>query len=136
MSQGLTHLAEFSMNTGDHPPIFQKCLQYSNIPYRQCRLRALSKNYIRPSKNPWASPMVTVCKLDGSARLCKVINSITQPVPFYMPRVDEVLESLGKAGITSEIDLTKGYYHPHLISPRQPSLAIKVVLSFFGCRSG
>ena len=33
-----------------------------------------------------------------------------QPDPFYMPRVEEVLESVGKARFISKIDLTKGYY--------------------------
>ena len=73
----------------------------------------MSKGYIRSSKSLWASPMVTVWKPDGSARVCVdfiAINSITRPDPFYMPRVEEVLESVGKAKYISKIDLTKGYY--------------------------
>ena len=113
---GLTHLSEFTMNTGDHPPIFQRA--YSTPTFLVDSVDKelqwlLSKNYIRPSKSPWASPMVTVRKPDGSARLCvdfKAINNINQPIPFYMPRVEEVLESVGKACIISKLDLTKGYY--------------------------
>ena len=57
--------------------------------------------------------MVTVRKSDCTARLCvdfKAINAITQPIPFYMPRVEEVLESVGKSSIISKLDLSKGYY--------------------------
>ena len=71
------------------------------------------KGYIRASESPWTSPMVTVRKPDGTAHLCvdfKAINQITEPIPFYMPRVEEVLESVGKSSIISKLDLTKGYY--------------------------
>jgi len=73
----------------------------------------LSQEYIRPSSSPWASPMVTVRKPDGSARLCvdfKRINEVTRPMPSYMPRVEEVLEGVGKARYISKLDLSKGYY--------------------------
>ena len=90
---GLTHLIEFSMNTGDHPPIFQRAYSTTTSLVESVNKELqwlLSKGYIRPSQSPWASPMITVRKPDGSARLCmnffKVINNITQPVPFCMPR--------------------------------------------------
>ena len=57
--------------------------------------------------------MVTVKKPDGSARLCvdfRRINQITRQMPFYMPRVEEVLEGVGKASFISKLDLCKGYY--------------------------
>ena len=70
---GLTNMTEFSMDTGDHPPIFQRA--YSTPTSLKDSIEReiewlLSKEYIRPSKSPWASPMVTVRKPDGSARLC------------------------------------------------------------------
>ena len=57
--------------------------------------------------------MVTIRKPDGTARLCidfKAINAITEPIPFYMPRVEEVLESVGKSCVICKLDLTKSYY--------------------------
>ena len=57
--------------------------------------------------------MVTVRKPDGTARLCvdfKRINQITRLAPFYMPRMEEVLEGVGKAKYIYKIDLRKGYY--------------------------
>ena len=76
--------------------------------------------------------MVTVCKPDGSARLCvdvKAINRITQPDPFYMPRVEEFLESVGKARFISKIDLTKGYY-------QVPMATADIPKTTFTCHKG
>ena len=92
----------------------------------------LSKNYIRSSDSPWASPMVTVRKPDGSARLCvdfKAINQVMQQAPFYMPRVEEVLESVGKSKFIPKIDLTKGYY-------QIPMVVEDVCKTAFTCHRG
>ena len=59
------------------------------------------------------SPMVSVKKPDGTATLCvdfKKINAVTRQQPFFMPRVEEVLEGVGKASFISKLDLSKGYY--------------------------
>ena len=94
---GLTDLVQFKIETGLHPPI---CQGPYNTP--QALLSSVNKEldwlkakgYIRESSSNWSSPMVTVRKLDGSARLCidfKAINAITTSLLFYMPRVEEVL---------------------------------------------
>ena len=57
--------------------------------------------------------MVAVTKPDGMARLCvdyRRLNGLTRQTPFYMPRIDEVLEGVGQASFISKLDLTKGYY--------------------------
>ena len=62
---------------------------------------------------PWASPIVTVVKKDGSIRMCvdyRSLNSKTVADPYQMPRVEEVLDSLSEAEYISKIDLNKGYY--------------------------
>ena len=113
---GLTKLVQFRIETGMHPPISQG-------PYNTPQALITSvdkelewlkqKGFIRESNSNWASPMVTVRKPDGTARLCidfKAINAVTTPLPFYMPRVEEVLERVGKSSVISKVDLTKGYY--------------------------
>jgi len=113
---GLTHLTEFAIDTGDHRPIFQRAYNTpaalkDSIDHEIDWL--LEKGFIRRSESQWASPMVTVKKPNGTAHLCvdfKKINEITVQVPFYMPRVEEVLERVGRAEFISKLDLSKGYY--------------------------
>ena len=70
--------------------------------------------------------MVTVKKADGSARLCvdfRKINGLTRQTPFYMPRVEEVLEGVGRAHYISKLDLSKGYYQVQLTEEAIPKTA-------------
>ena len=126
---GLTSLVEFSIDTGDADPIHQH-------PYNTpATLKAsvdreidwlLNRKFIRPSSSPWASPMVTVKKADGSARLCvdfRKINGLTRQTPFYMPRVEEVLEGVGRSKYISKLDLSKGYYQVQLAEQAIPKTA-------------
>jgi len=113
---GLTDLAEFSIDTGEHKPIHQH--PYNTPAHFRTSIDQeidwlLQKGFIQPSTSPWASPIVAVRKPDGSARLCvdfKKVNAITQDQPFYMPRVEEVLEGVGRSTYISKLDLSKGYY--------------------------
>ena len=110
---GLTNLAEFAIDTGTSKPIAQT--QYTTpIALRESVDRELdwllAQRYIHTSDSPWASPLVTVRKPDGTARICvdfKHINELTTPLPFYMPRVEEVLEAAGRSRIISKMDLSK-----------------------------
>ena len=61
--------------------------------------------------------MVMVRKADGSARLCvdfRRVNSLTRQTPFFMPRVEEVIEGIGRARFISKLDLSKGFYQVQL----------------------
>ena len=42
---------------------------------------------------------------------------MTKQIPFYMPRVEEVLEGVGKASHISKLDLSKGYYQVLMSEP-------------------
>jgi len=62
---------------------------------------------------------VSVRKPNEKIRVCvefKKINAVTRPHPFFMPRIDEIMEAVGQATYLSTLDLTKGYYHV-LMSP-------------------
>ena len=77
-------------------------------------------------------PDVTVKKPDGTARIgidFKRINSITTPLPFYMPRVEEVLEAVGRSRVISKMDLSKGYY-------QVPMVASDIEKTCFVCHRG
>ena len=87
---GLTNRITFSIDTGDSRPIFQRAYN-TPVTLKQSIDKQidwlLQQNFIRLSTSPWSSPMVTVKKPDGTARLCvdfQRINSVTQQVPFYI----------------------------------------------------
>lgn len=68
---------------------------------------------IRPSKSPYASPVVVVTRNIESLRLCidyRKLNSYSMRDTFPLPRIEEALEALGQAKYFSTLDLTSGYW--------------------------
>jgi len=53
----------------------------------------------------------------------KRLNAVSTPQPFYMLRVEEVLEGVGKARFISKMDLAKGYYQLKVCPADQPKTA-------------
>jgi len=68
---------------------------------------------IRPSKSPYAHPMVLVYKPDRSVRICidyRSVNSGTIPDKYPMPRSDDILSKMAPAKFITTVDCTSGYY--------------------------
>ena len=68
---------------------------------------------IAPSSSEWAAPIVLVGKKDGSLRLCidyRSLNSVSRADAYPMPRIDELIDRLGKAKYLTTFDLTRGYW--------------------------
>jgi hypothetical protein len=73
----------------------------------------LSCGVIRPSKSPFASPIVLVRKKSGKLRLCvdyRKLNEHTVKDSYALPRIEEVLDSLHGARYFTTIDMKSGYY--------------------------
>ncbi|KAI2645187.1 Retrovirus-related Pol polyprotein from transposon 17.6 [Labeo rohita] len=73
----------------------------------------LKLGVIEPSRSPWSSPIVMVPKPDGTLCFCndfRRLNEVSQFDGYPMPRVDELLDRLGRARYISTLDLTKGYW--------------------------
>ena len=67
---------------------------------------------IKPSNNPWASPVVLV-KKDGTLCFCvdyRGLNAVTKLDKFPLPRIDVLLDQLGRARCFSTLDLAAGYW--------------------------
>ena len=68
---------------------------------------------IRKSMSPWASPVVLVCKKDGSLRFCidlRKLNSRTIKDSYSLLRIEESLDCLNGAIIFTLLDLKAGYW--------------------------
>ena len=65
------------------------------------------------SNSSYASPIMVVPKKDGSIRLCvdyRQLNQVTMFDPQPMPKLEDIINKLGKAKYISKIDLTKGFW--------------------------
>ena len=72
---------------------------------------------IRPSQSPWVCPVVLVPKKDGQLCFCvdyRRLNSITKKDVYPLPRIDEILDALGKTSYFSSLDLASGYWQVEL----------------------
>ncbi|GKT23421.1 hypothetical protein ADUPG1_012421, partial [Aduncisulcus paluster] len=68
---------------------------------------------IVPSMSPFYSPVVIVPKKNGKKRLCidyRVLNSITVPFQFPLPRIDEILDSLEGRTVFGTLDFSNGFH--------------------------
>lgn len=73
----------------------------------------LKLGIIKESESPWCARIVPVIKPNGQVRMCidyRALNQKTIKDTYPLPRVDEILDSLGKAKYFSTLDATSGYY--------------------------
>lgn len=91
-------------------------LPYRKIPpsqwqdVRRLLIEMETAGVVRPSKSPYASPVVVVTKKDGSLRLCidyRKLNSCSTRDAFPLPRIEEALEALGQAKYFSKVPLSR-----------------------------
>lgn len=113
---GRTHLIEHKIDTGDAKPISQPMYR---VPFSQRQVitehidKMLANNIIRPSNSPWASPIVLVLKKDGTLRFCvdyHKLNAVTKKDSYPLPRIDDILDSLGNAKYFLSLDQCWGYW--------------------------
>jgi Reverse transcriptase (RNA-dependent DNA polymerase)/Aspartyl protease len=93
----------------------------SQIPELEKQLNdSLKKGFIRPSKSPWAAPILFVKKKDGSMRLCidyRALNKMTIKIRYPLPRTDDLLDRLYGAQVLSKLDLRQGYNQIRIHEP-------------------
>ena len=59
-----------------------------------------SLELLKPANGEWSASVVIVKKKDGSRRLCvyyRRLNQVSQMDAYLMPRVDDIIDRLGKA---------------------------------------
>ena len=75
--------------------------------------KLLQSGCIRPSKSPYASPVLLIRKPDGSLRFCvdyRQLNKATIRDKFPIPRTDDLVSSLAGSRVFSSLDLCSGYW--------------------------
>ncbi|CAN2390404.1 K02A2.6-like, partial [Pristimantis euphronides] len=113
---GKTKLAVHHVDTGNHRPIRRSAYRVSLEVQEQMRkeiAEMLELGVIRPSNSAWASPVVLVPKKDRTTRFCvdyRGLNAITTDDAYPMPRIDDLLDRLGKAQYLTIMDLSRGYW--------------------------
>ena len=115
---GVTTVVEHSIDTGEAKPIKQRPWR-TPLAYREKVVTMigdmLARGVVVPSRSSWASPVVLVTKKDGSLRFCvdyRQLNANTRKDVYPLPRVDDILDSIGKnpACYFSKLDLRSGYW--------------------------
>ena len=113
--RGETDLIQLHIVTDNAPPKKQPLRQ---TPFAVCQevarqLKEMQETgVIQPSISPWASPIVLVRKKDGSLRFCidyRHLNSVTKVDTYLLPRIDDLLDQLGRSKYFSTLDLASGY---------------------------
>ena len=117
---GCTDIVSHSINTGGHRPIRQQP-NCTPIARRDAIKRLVDQmqqqGIVRPSRSPWASPVVLVPKRDDSLRFCvdnRKLNAITSKNVFPLPRIHDILDTLGGTQYFSSLDLASGYWQIEL----------------------
>jgi len=94
------------------------------LPYahRQVIVEQMEKleedNIIQPSESPWNAPLVVVPKKPDANgkpqfRVCvdfRRLNQLTIGDAFSIPRIDEILDQLGRSRYYTTLDLASGYH--------------------------
>ena len=89
------------------------------VPYSVCKSlqtdiqKMIEMKVIRCLESPYASPVVMVCKRDGTNRICvdyRRLNRITIPDPEPITPMVELVQKLGKGRFFTKLDLSKGYW--------------------------
>ena len=69
---------------------------------------------IKNPKSEWAAPTFEIAKKDGKVRIVsdfRQLNTKTRRKPYPLPRIRDLLESIGKLTFATALDLSMGYYH-------------------------
>ena len=106
--------------TGDSPPIKQRPYRVPNSQKQEVEHMIkdmLDKQVISRSSSPWASPLILVEKKDKTLRPCvdyRKLNLVVKKDSWPLPRIDDILDNLGKARYFTTLDLASGYWQIEL----------------------
>lgn len=136
-SPGRTDIAQHTIHLNDPTPSRQRPYRIPErllTPLKKEIEMMIQLGVIEPSTSEWSSPLVIVPKKDNSLRICvdfRKLNSQSKFDAYPMPRVDELLERIGRAQFITTLDLCKGYWQVPLDPASRPYTAFKTPLGLF-----
>jgi hypothetical protein len=98
------------------PPPYRKSYRLSPAEQQEVKQQVadlLEKGYIEPSCSPYGAPVLFVQKKDGTLRMCvdyRALNKVTVRDRYPLPRIDDLLDKIGKCSVFSSLDLQAGYH--------------------------
>lgn len=98
------------------PPIRQRYYPLSPVKLKILNEeidKMIESGVIRPSRSPWASPVVMVTKKDGSVRFCvdsRKLNSVTIRDSYPLPRIQDILDNLRGARYITSLDFRSAFW--------------------------
>jgi hypothetical protein len=126
---GRTNLIRHSIDTGKNKAVRKHWYRTSknerNFIEGEIQ-RMLQEGLIERSIGPWAAPVVLVRKKNGKLRFCvdyRELNSITTKDAYPLPRIDDMLDSFGKAQWFTSLDLASGYWQVEMEPADRPKTA-------------
>ena len=113
---GKTKAIKHFIHTTDSKPVKQRPYRLPHAYWEEVKQELkdiLAEGVIEPSQSDWASPIVLVRKKDNSIRLCvdyRKLNAQSRIDAYPMPRIEDILDKVGKAKFITTLDLARGYW--------------------------
>ena len=109
-------IAQHNIDTGDAKPVSFAPRRMS--PAKRAIIEEHTRKMrdggvIRPSRSPWAAPVVLAPKKDGNWRFCidyRALNKATTTDVYPLPRIDDTVDALNGARFLSAFDMLAGYW--------------------------
>ncbi|CAL9692012.1 unnamed protein product [Knipowitschia caucasica] len=136
-SPGRTTLVEHVIRLKDKGPVRQRSYRVPQHLVAQLLTEVEDMQHlgvIEPSQAEWCSPVVIVVKKDGSLRICidfRKLNAMSEFDAYPMPRIDDLLEKIGRARFITTLDLCKGYWQVPLEASSRPYTAFQTPAGLF-----
>ena len=113
---GASHLAEHTIDVGDHPPIKQKYHVRSPAVMGEMNKlmdKQIEQKLFEPSNSAWSSPVVMARKSNSIYRLCidfREISQVTKKDAYLLAPMMNILNKLQKSNYISTIDLDQAFH--------------------------